>query len=116
MGELQPYLKELLELTVRQGQALVEDDMHEFQYLGDRREIIITKMKEMNLELDEEEKKILQQINLLDEEHHQELSKQFEQIKAELKNLNDYSKRDKMYIDQYSNMGVGRHFDTHNGR
>lgn len=119
MGQLQVYLAELLELSHKQEQALVEADIDDFQELGDRREEIITKMKEMNLkpeDLNENEKQTLQQINLLDQKNNQELGKQLELVKDELKKLNHYSRRDRTYIDPYSNMASGRYFDEQDTR
>ena len=116
MGELQPYLEELLELSQRQEQVLEKEDIDTFQELVDLREKIIVNMKRLNLKPDASEKEILQKINILDEKNNQELKRQLELVKAELRNLNHYNRRDKTYMDPYSNMGSGMYFDKHDGR
>lgn len=119
MGEVRPYLEELLVLSQEQERVLMRENIEMFQCLGDNRDTIISKMKGLNVkpeQLDDEERELLRQINALDVKNSEELSRQFEKVKAELKNFNVNTRRDKKYMEQYSGIGVGSYFDTHEGR
>lgn len=114
MGVIGSCLKELLELSVIQTQMLSEEDIEEFDAIGHKRECIISEIKSRFTsfeELKDEEKKMLLEINARDQQNSVMLSTQIEIVKQQLKQLNDYNRRDKKYIDQYPDLGSGRYFD-----
>ena len=115
MESLKSYLEELLALAQEQENALTQDDIERVQELGEKREVIINEIKRINPNhepLIEEDRALLQKINIIDEKNNVELKKQFEQVKEELRKLNISSKRDKVYIDRYVGMNTGAHFDS----
>lgn len=117
MEELRTYLEELLSLAKKQEELLGKEDIEGFQALGDDREKIISVIKDTKLTPEQvEERIILQEIDAIDKKNSKGLNKQFEALKAELKNLNDYSRRDRIYIDKYAGMESGRYFDKQDGR
>ena len=119
MRELRECLEELLSLAKRQQEVLKQEDIDEFQVIGDQREQIITEIKQLNLrpeQIKAEDKQLFNQLAFIDEINNRELNRQFEVVKAELRNLKNYNRRDMRYMDQYSSFQSGRYFDVQEGR
>lgn len=114
MGKLESYFKRLYDLSIEQNRVLLEENVDEFQRMGEERESIIAQMKAQNLEkevLEEEERNLLIRLNAQDKQNEKLLEKQMEQVKLQIRNLSEYSRRDKKYIDNYPDLAAGRYFD-----
>ncbi len=109
------YLKQALEITKEQYTYLLNEEHEKFEMLIEERQELIDKIRDTNESQKEpltlDEKKILELIVELDAQTELELSKQMEEVKDDIKNLNKLSNRDKKYIDPYPALSTGRYFD-----
>lgn len=106
------YLLEILSITEEQHHYIASGDYIAFGELGEKRQELIDRMEDMQKSsLTLGEKKILEEIIKLDKENEMQLADQMEEVKKELRNLNESVNRDKKYIDPYPNLNSGRYFD-----
>lgn len=111
----QEYLEKALAMTKEQYTYLLNEEHEKFEMLIGERQELIDKIRDRNESQKEpltlEEKKIVELIVELDAQTELELSRQMQEVKDEIKNLNKLSNRDKKYIDPYPSLSTGRYFD-----
>ena len=108
------YLQELLKITVQQSKVLGEERIEEFEALSNEREKIICEMQERKMECSEltlEEKMLLEQINEIGQKNINLYNEKLEEVKRQIKYLNESSRQTAKYINSYPNLGIGRRFE-----
>ncbi len=109
------YLTQLLSITKKQNKALLKDDYEKFIALLQERQVLIdqvnTNASFQNMPLSEREREIVDELEGLDKQNQEEYRKQLELTKLELKHINEAKRQNDQYIDPYSAMGSGFHFN-----
>lgn len=113
MEEITLILKDILECTTLQKEALNTHDIDTFKELVDKRDTyiqLLKKVREKALELTPVDMELVQTINRLDALNTNSLKEEMEVVKNQLKEVRQSKRRDNKYMDPYHNLGTGRNF------
>lgn len=98
--------KQILGISIKQSEALKENDMEKLEQLIREKQIIIDKIDEINktqyTELDEEEREILKKAKEVNDQNDKEFIRQYEEAKEKVRDIRSNKKRDQAYSNPYS--------------
>lgn len=109
-------LREILDFTKRQQQALAEEDIERFDRVTRRKyefvEELVKLQEEQFEEKDEEFQALVQEIKDLDAINRIELKKQMEAVKEELRKVREVKRSKNSYTNPYNQvLSSGQYFD-----
>lgn len=108
-------LAKLLSITKEQHEALLNDDYERFIALLKKRQVLIDRISlDFSFETtppSERERAFLEELGVLDKQNQEEYKKQLEYTKQELKHFNAAKRQNNQYVDPYSAIRSGFHFD-----
>lgn len=110
---IKQYLNQLLNITKEQNKVLFEDDYEKFISLLEERQVVVDQIEEVNKiqAFTNEERAILLEVKKLDEENTKEYNRQLEEVKEELRRINQMKEKNIQYINPYEAFSKGIYFD-----